>query len=154
MVLQQSVVESLLGFTAAVAEQCGDLLDGQSVDLEVGCCCCWWCLALEFGASSICSVGFFSISLGTLPLVETSYLRLSLKPIQVLVTRRLITKNMLFLPFSHRFQHLFWPAPLFSVVNKKIPCNQQKLLINGILQIWKLLVGCEPCSFSVRKWTS
>ena len=36
MVLQQSVVESLLGFTAAVAEQCGDLLDGQSVDLEVG----------------------------------------------------------------------------------------------------------------------
>ena len=40
MVLQQSVVESLLGFTAAVAEQCGDLLDGQSVDLEVGCCCC------------------------------------------------------------------------------------------------------------------
>ena len=34
--LQQSVVESLLGFTAAVAEQCGDLLDGQSVDLEVG----------------------------------------------------------------------------------------------------------------------
>ena len=37
--LQQSVVESLLGFTAAVAEQCGDLLDGQSVDLEVGCCC-------------------------------------------------------------------------------------------------------------------
>ena len=38
MVLQQSVVESLLGFTAAVAEQCGDLLDGQSVDLEVGGC--------------------------------------------------------------------------------------------------------------------
>ena len=36
MVLQQSVVESLLGFTATVAEQCGDLLDGQSVDLEVG----------------------------------------------------------------------------------------------------------------------
>ena len=34
--LQESVVESLLGFTAAVAEQCGDLLDGQSVDLEVG----------------------------------------------------------------------------------------------------------------------
>ena len=35
MVLQRSVVESLLGFTANVAELCGDLLDGQSVDLEV-----------------------------------------------------------------------------------------------------------------------
>ena len=35
MVLQRSVVESLLGFTSVVAEHCGDLLDGQSVDLEV-----------------------------------------------------------------------------------------------------------------------
>ena len=35
MVLQRSVVESLLGFTSIVAEHCGDLLDGQSVDLEV-----------------------------------------------------------------------------------------------------------------------
>ena len=36
MVLQRAVVESLLGFTSVVAEHCGDLLDGQSVDLEVG----------------------------------------------------------------------------------------------------------------------
>ena len=35
MVLQRSAVESPLGFTANVAELCGDLLDGQSVDLEV-----------------------------------------------------------------------------------------------------------------------
>ena len=76
-------------------------------------------MALKFGASSICSVGFFSISLGTLPLVETSYLRLSLKPIQVLVTRRLITRNMLFLPFSHRFLCLFFYWPPFFCTEKE-----------------------------------
>ena len=38
MVLQRSVVESLLDFTSVVAEHCGDLLDGQSVDLEVEMC--------------------------------------------------------------------------------------------------------------------